>query len=196
MPSIKSTVMQRQAPLRTMYKDQPEKALIIKQVRTASLSDCDALHGTVVPGDSYDVSIKYGIDRAVGGYHDAPNPGELLCAALAACQDATIRMVADVLGVVVEDLEVEVRGYVDVRASIGMAVTSPVEFQTMKCTVNLQVAAETPPVLIDRLLTGAERCCINLATLKRGVNVDLKFDVNPGLKTTIGTERHGEATAL
>jgi uncharacterized OsmC-like protein len=187
MPSIQSIVMQRQAPLRASYKEQPEKALIIKHVRTATLGSSDALHGTVVPGHSYDVAIRYGVDRAVGGYHDAPNPGELLCAALAACQDATIRMVADVLGVVLEDLEVEVRGYVDVRASIGMAVVSPVEFQTMDCTVHLQVAANTPQVLIKRLLTGAERSCINLATLKRGVAVDLKFDVNPDLKASAVT---------
>lgn len=181
MPAIQSTVLQRQAPLRASYQQQPDKARITKHVRTATVSGTDALHGVVVPGDSYDVAISYGIDRAVGGYHDAPNPGELLCAALAACEDATLRMVADVLGVVLEDLEVEVRGRVDVRASLGMTVDAPVEFQAMECIVHLQVAADTPTALIQRLLIGAERSCINLATLKRGVPIDLKFDVSEGL---------------
>ncbi len=190
MPAFQSTVQQRQAPLRARYQQQPEQARIIKHVRTAALSDTDALHGVVVPGDSYDIAIRYGIDRAVGGYHDAPNPGELLCAALAACEDGTLRMVADVLGIVIEDLEVEVKGHVDVRASLGMGVDSPVQFQAMECTVHVQVAADTPPARIQRLLVGAERSCINLATLKQGVPVDLTFDVRPELNTADAQRSH------
>jgi len=190
MPTFQSTVLQRQAPLRARYQQQPEHARIIKHVRTAALSDSDALHGVVVPGDSYDVAIRYGVDRAVGGYHDAPNPGELLCAALAACEDATLRMVADVLGIVIEDLEVEVKGHVDVRASLGMVVDSPVQFQAMECTVHVQVAANTPPDRIQRLLVSAERSCINLATLKRGVPVDLTFDVSPSFNPAAAQQSH------
>ncbi|MEJ2509063.1 MAG: OsmC family protein [Gammaproteobacteria bacterium] len=184
MPNIQSRVLQRQAPLRAAYQKDPQPALIVKHVRTAALPGTDALHGVVIPGDQYNVSVKYGIDRAVGGDHDAPNPGELLCAALAACEDATIRMVADVLGVVLEDLEVEVIGRVDVRASLGMDVDSPLEFQTMECKAHIRVAPGTirvapgtPPALVQRLKVGAERSCINLATLRRGVPVDLSFDV-------------------
>jgi uncharacterized OsmC-like protein len=178
MRGIQSTVLKRQAPLRTSYQQQPDQARIVKHVRTAMLDGTDALHGAVIPGDSYNVTIKYGIDRAVGGYHDAPNPGELLCAALAACADATLRMVADTLGVVVEDLEVEVLGRVDVRASLGMNVDTPVAFQALECKVHLQVAEQTPTALVQRLLTGAELSCINLATLKNGVPVALSFDLN------------------
>jgi len=182
MPNIQSRVLQRQVPLRAAYRQEPAPALIVKHVRTAALPGTDALHGVVIPGDQYGVSVKYGIDRAVGGDHDAPNPGELLCAALAACEDATIRMVADVLGVVLEDLEVEVIGRVDVRASLGMDVDSPLEFQTMECKAHIQVAPGTPPALIQRLKVGAERSCINLASLRRGVPVDLSFDVS-GMET-------------
>jgi organic hydroperoxide reductase OsmC/OhrA len=39
-----------------------------------------------------------------------PNPGDLLCAALANCEDATVRMIADILGVTILDLRVEVTG--------------------------------------------------------------------------------------
>jgi len=175
MPMKASTVMQRQAPLRAAYLQHPDQARIVKHVRTATIDGTDALHGVVIPGDSYGVSIHYGIDRAVGGDHDAPNPGELLCAALAACQDATLRMVADVLGVVLVDLEVEVRGRVDVRASLGMPVDSPLGFGSMDCKVHLQIAEDTPPALRQRLLATAERSCINLATLRHGVSVSVDF---------------------
>jgi uncharacterized OsmC-like protein len=173
-----SIILQRQAPLRVDYQQHPDRARITKHVRTAAIDGTDALHGIVIPGDSYDVSIRYGIDRAVGGYHDAPNPGELLCAALAACQDATLRMVADACGVELLDLEVEVRGHVDVRASLGMPVNSLLGFDSMDCIVHLQVAEDTPRKLLERLLATAERSCINLATLRHGVPVSVDFDLD------------------
>jgi len=185
-----SFIRQRQAPLRATYQQHPGRARITKHVRTAAIDGTDALHGIVIPGDSYDVSIRYGIDRAVGGYHDAPNPGELLCAALAACQDATLRMVADVCGVELLDLEVEVRGHVDVRASLGMPVDSPLGFVGMDCVVHLQVAEDTPRKLLERLLATAERSCINLATLRHGMPVSMDFDLD--MESTAGCQTAAE----
>lgn len=43
------------------------------------------------------VRVPVGVHRAVGGLHDAPTPGDLLCAALAACQDSTFRMIANIM---------------------------------------------------------------------------------------------------
>lgn len=180
MADIQSKVRRRQAPVRAAYRERPEQALITKRVHTQWVGGADPWHGAVVPGDAYGVSQRYGIDRAVGGYHDAPNPGELLCAALAACKDATVRMVADTLGVVVEHLEVKVTGRVDVRGSLGMNPDTPVQFQTLTCEVRLRVAPRTPPAAVRRLLAGAERACINLATLRRGVPVKVDFTVDGG----------------
>jgi hypothetical protein len=86
----------------------PQDAAIRKRARTLDGHDTDPLHGLVAPDPAYDVAWPYGIDRAVGGLHDAPNPGELLCVALAACHDASMRMVADLLGIHLLDLKVEV----------------------------------------------------------------------------------------
>jgi len=180
MADIQSTVLQRQAPIRATYRKRPEQALITKRARTQWVGGADPWHGAVIPGDADGGSQHYGIDRAVGGYHDAPNPGELLCAALAACKDATVRMVADALGVILEQLEVEVTGRVDVRGSLGMDPDTPVRFQTVTCEVRLRVAPGTPPAAVERLLAGAECACINLATLRRGVPVKVDFTVDGG----------------
>ena len=67
-----STVLQRQQPLRSAYRLHPEQATIHKHATTRSMPDCDALHGVVVPGKAYGVAWRFGIDRAVGGMHDAP----------------------------------------------------------------------------------------------------------------------------
>src|SRR5262249_56438980 len=118
-----------------------------------------------------------GDGRAVGGFHDAPNPGEVLCAALASCQDTTLRMVADLLGVKLRQVEVEVTGKVDVRGSMAVDRQAPVGFESMQCRVRFQVAPGTPPELCQRLVAQAERSCINLHTLRAGVAVDASFDV-------------------
>ncbi len=173
MNGTQSLVFARQAPLRVSYREQPEKALIGKRARTEFRRDSDALHGTVVPGD-YGVRWSYGIDRAVGGLHDAPNPAEMLCAALAACQDSTIRMVADLMGVKLLELTVEVTGKVDVRGSLMVDRAVPVGFESMECRVAIQPAPGTPPELVTRLLAQAEHSCINMATLRAGIDVQVR----------------------
>lgn len=75
---------------------------------------------------------SFGIHRAVGGYHDAPNPGDILCAALASCLDSTIRIIADRLGITLTSLEVDVTAEVDVRGTLVVNRDIPVGFQAMR----------------------------------------------------------------
>jgi uncharacterized OsmC-like protein len=118
----------------------------------------------------------YGVDRAVGGLHDAPNPGELLCAALAACADTSVRMLADLLRVQLDDLEVEVSGDLDVRGTLDVDRSVPVGFQRLALDVRLRAAPGTPPARVHRLVAAAERACVVLDTLRAGVPVDVAFD--------------------
>jgi uncharacterized OsmC-like protein len=68
---------------------------MVKWAATANGEGVDAIHFVVEVGKGFGVSQRLGVDAAVGGDHDLPNPGDLLCAALAACADSTVRMVAD-----------------------------------------------------------------------------------------------------
>jgi uncharacterized OsmC-like protein len=176
-----SLVGRRQAPLRARYLRDPALATIVKWAGTHVGPGGDALHGLVTPDPRYGVSWPYGIDRAVGGLHDVPNPGELICAALAACQDGAVRMLADLLGVELLDLTVEVTGTLDVRGTLGLDPAVPVGFQRMTCTTRATVPAGTDPRLLARLEAQARRSCVNLDTLRRGVPVDAttRFDSGP-----------------
>jgi organic hydroperoxide reductase OsmC/OhrA len=109
----------RQDPLRDRYRTEPERAQITDRARAVSGVDLDPFHGRVVPGTSGGESVlRIGAHAAVGGYHDDPNPGDILCAALACCLDSTIRMIANRLGVRLTRLEVDVTGDVDVRGAL------------------------------------------------------------------------------
>ncbi len=131
------------------------------------------------PGQPYGVVWRYGVDKAIGGLHDAPNPGELLCAALAACADASVRMIADLLRVQLDELEVEVTGELDVRGTLDVDRSVAVGFQRLALAVRVQAAPETPQGRIDHLAVTAEQACVVLDTLRRGVPVDITFDTAP-----------------
>lgn len=127
--------------------------------------------------DGCGVSIPVGVHRAVGGLHDAPTPGDMLCAALAACQDSAVRMVANRLGVETIDLEVRVTANVDVRGVLGMDADVPVGFQSMTCDIDLKAKVGTPSKLLDCLRIAAQKCCVVQQTLQRLPQVTTRFGV-------------------
>jgi|HubBroStandDraft_6_1064221.scaffolds.fasta_scaffold111645_1 uncharacterized OsmC-like protein len=176
----RSQVAARQAPLRRTYEQDAAQALVVDRAHTVGRDLEDPVRTAVVPGEEYraeDVTIAVGNHRGVGGLHDAPNSGELLCAALAACQDSTIRMVADLLGVRLTALAVEVEGDVDLRGALAVNGSVRVGFQSMCCQTKIEVAHGTDPRTVEMLLTAAERSCVILDTLRHGVDVTTKVDL-------------------
>jgi organic hydroperoxide reductase OsmC/OhrA len=97
-----SIVKQRQDPLRERYRSAVNEARITDGARTLNDGAGDPFHGIVVAGEGNGSQWRFGIHRAVGGDHDLPNPGDMLCAALAGCLDSTIRMIADRLDIRIE----------------------------------------------------------------------------------------------
>lgn len=167
------SVKECQRPLRARYKAEPEAARASSHARTASADPCHPFHFSVAPGDG--AQLPVGVHRAVGGPYDAPCPGDLFCAALAACQESSIRMVANGLGVELTSLSVDVTGELDVRGVLGMDPQVPVGFQVLRSDVHLSAREGTPPELLARLRAAAERCCVVLQTLRQPPSVSTTF---------------------
>jgi uncharacterized OsmC-like protein len=190
-----SLIADRQAPLRQAYEQDPTTALIVDRGRTLSGELDDPVHTRAVPGEEYParaVAIAVGTHRGVGGLHDAPNPGELLCATLAACQDSTVRMVANLLGIRLTSLTVEVDGQIDLRGTLAVHRSVRVGFQSMRCRTQLGVPEGTDARAVELLLAVAERSCVVLDTLRRGVDIASDFEVTTpeiSLGTPSGTSR-------
>ena len=166
---------QRRAGLIRTYRKHPECAMIRDGARTAQTryAPNDPLHSEVEIGLGYGVETSVGVHRALGGLHDFPNPGDILCAALAACTDSTIRQIAGQLRVDIRSLEVSVAGDVDVRGTLCVSKEAPVPFQHMGVSVQLELDPSTPPRMKAKLLAAAEHCCVVLQTLRQGVPVTL-----------------------
>ena len=173
-------VAAHQDPLRERYRQAPEEAMITDRGRTVEGTLDDPVHVWAVPGSQdYGVEWRLGLHRAVAGLHDAPNPGDLLCMALAACMDSVIRMIANRHGVALESLEVDVTGDVDVRGTLWVSREVRAGFQSMRCGVRMRAADGTDPALLKRMVVAAERSCVNLDTLRNGVEVSMSYDFGP-----------------
>jgi len=165
-----SIVKQRQDPLRERYRSVADEALITDSARTTS-SCTDPFRGAVLPGPGHGIQWAFGIHKAIGGYHDLPNPGDMLCAAVASCLDSTIRIVADRLRIGLRTLAVEVAAEVDVRGTLLVDRNVPVGFQRMQCRIRMQPADETDPQKLQMLIAAAEHSCVVMQTLRQGVSV-------------------------
>jgi uncharacterized OsmC-like protein len=169
-------VQQRQGPLRERYRRVPTEAWIRDGAQTINGCGGDPFHGAVIPANNAGAPLCFGIHRAVGGDHDYPNPGDLLSAALAACLDSTLRMLADHLDVRLQSLEVKVEAECDVRGCLLVERFVPVGFQKMRCSVRLQPEGQVEPERLQMLLGAAEGTCVVLQTLRNGVTVTAQID--------------------
>ena len=88
-----------------------------------------------------------------------------------------MRMIADLLGVQILDLRVEVTGNVDVRGALAIDRSIKVGFHSMNCSVRLRVPQSTEPPRLAALRKQSEASCVNLDTLRSGVPVAIDFAV-------------------
>ena len=182
MPAtLEASIVERQEALHRHYLDVPDDAWIADHARAMAGQSTDPVHGEVEPANSDGVRYRYGIHRAVGGDHDAPNPGDLLSAALGACLHSTLRMVAERLEITIIDSEVAATAHADVRGALMVDTRVPVGFQRLHCEVRLTVPASVDKRKLRVLMAGAEQCCVVLQTLRAGTRVttDWRIDEAP-----------------
>ena len=172
----KVNMLEIQAPLRKQYKTSPTDAMVIDHAYTTGQEASDPFHSVVEPMPGCGATLPVGVHRALGGLHDAPTPGDILCAALAACQDSAVRIVANLLGIELQSLQVDVTGDVDVRGTMGVDNEVKVGFQAMRCNVRLSAKPGTRQELLDKLQVAAQRCCVVQQTLRHPPRVETRFD--------------------
>lgn len=162
----------RQRVLQQQYRQAPHEAWIRDHARAIEAGSSDPFHGEVEPANNAGNRWAYGIHQAVGGDHDAPNPGDLLASALAACLHSTIRMVSQWLEIELADLEVDVSAEVDVRGALRVDSSVPVGFQRMNVNISGRVVSGGSDAASLKILAGsAEACCVVMQTLKQGTDV-------------------------
>ncbi|MEZ5739891.1 MAG: OsmC family protein [Burkholderiaceae bacterium] len=188
---MEATVFLAQKPLRASYRATPGQAMVTDHARTGNQQLTDPFRTSVQPMDGCGIVVPIGTHAALGGPHDSPTPGDMLCAALAACQDSAFRMVANLLGIEITRLEVRVTASADVRGAMAMDPGVPVGFQVMSCEVDYSVSDGTPAAMRAKLEVAAQRCCVVQQTLKTPPEVRTVFS-----PTVITAIRPGASPAI
>jgi uncharacterized OsmC-like protein len=92
-------------------------------------------------------------------------------------------MIADLIGIPILDLQVEVAGDVDARGCLAIDRAVKVGFRSMTCRVQLRVPTDIDSKRLAILQKQAEESCVILDTLRSGVPVHLVFNVESAPST-------------
>lgn len=178
MPPSRVNVRQLQAPIRERYRSDRTAATIVIRVRGGESDLADPLHCTIRPDAHPDIAWRSGAHAAVGGDGHVPCSADLLLAALAACQETTLRMVAANAGIELEELEVHAEADWDPRGTLAMGPEFPVGLTAIRCHTRVVIRGDERGERAERFLRSAERYCVVLSTLRSGVPVRSTFDLS------------------
>lgn len=171
-----SVVHQRHILLNDTYLKDSTSAWITDSAEVIGINLHDPFRTTVSINDKMKVPFKIGVHKAVGGDHDFPNPGDLLCASLASCFESTIRLISNKLGIGLIETKIRANAQVDVRGTLMIDKAVPVEFQSMHIDA-LIIAKNTNEKLLETLIKGAKHSCIVYQTIKKGIPITLNTDI-------------------
>lgn len=112
----------------------------------------------------------------LGGGNAAMNPVELVLVALGTCQEIMYAAYASIMGIQLDELKINTKGYLDARGLFGISDTVPAGYQKIifETSIKSQADAET----IKKLIEIAESHCPLLDTLKRPVEVSGTVTLN------------------
>lgn len=171
-----SIVHQRHLVLNEKYLKETSSAWITDGAEVIGINLHDPFRTLVSINDKMKIPFKIGVHKAVGGDHDFPNPGDLLCASLASCFESTIRLIANKLRIELIETKIYVTAQVDVRGTLMIDTSVPVEFQSMNIEA-LIIAKNTNEKLLHALINGAKHSCIVYQTIKKGITISLNTDI-------------------
>ena len=152
-----------QQPLKEQYKTDPNRALITLRATGALADDvtCSVETGRAL--------VEAGLHPATGGTGFAACSGDMLLQALVACAGVTLSAVATSIGLELRGARLSAEGDLDFRGTLGVAKGTPVGFQRIRVSIELDTdAAEAEKA---KLIELTERYCVVYQTLLHGPEV-------------------------
>ena len=150
-----------QKPLKERYRNEPNASRITLNAKSGQ-TDTPVACSVDIGRAFYRAEAHTG----VGGAGTAACSGDLLLGALAACAQITCQMVAAVMGIPTEHIEVEAAGDLDLRGTLGLANDVSVGFERIRLRLDV-VAPEATPEQLRGLREKTEQYCVVMQTLIR-----------------------------
>jgi putative redox protein len=114
----------------------------------------------------------------LGGGDAGPNPVEVVLAALGTCQEVVYSAYASVMGIKLDRVRCNLRGYLDLRGLFGLDPDIPPGFQ--KITYELTLESSADEESLQKLVRTVEAHCPVLDTIRRPVEVIGSVKINGG----------------
>ncbi|MFN0054104.1 MAG: OsmC family protein [Planctomycetales bacterium] len=153
-----------QLPLKNRYKETPTAAQVVMRAegRLGSRDlTCD------VP--TWKGVVEAGLHPMAGGDGKSACSGEMLLEAVVGCAGVTLRAVATALAIPLRGATITALGELDFRGTLGVSRETPVGFQSIKLSFDLE--SDAPADQLDKLVQLTERYCVVLQTLKSPISV-------------------------
>lgn len=160
---LKEKLQQALPQLVEQYRADPESA------RAEFRASTRAVRGFLTESRSRDFSQRIDEPEALGGTDQGPNPVEVLLGALGTCQEIVIVAYAAVLGIELEEVNIDVRGELDLRGLFNVADV-PAGFKSVHFDADIRARDATEEQL-EQLRQLALAHCPVLDTLERPVAV-------------------------
>jgi uncharacterized OsmC-like protein len=157
-----------QAPLKQLYRDQPEAALVAAQAE-GSLDPNDI----AIVVDAWHGKVTAGLHKAGGGSGELACSADMLLEALVGCAGVTLRAVATAMGVTIRGGRVIAEGLWDARGTLGVDRATPVGLTDI--TVRFEVDCDADRAKLERMIQTTERYCVILQTLKTPPKIALQI---------------------
>jgi len=152
-----------QAPLKQLYRDEPQAALIT--LRAAG----DLGEGVTCSVATGGAIKQAGLHPATGGDGLSLCSGDMLLEALVACAGVTLGAVATSLDVPIRGGRVLAEGDLDFRGTLAVAKNAPVGFAAIRLRFELDTDATEEQ--LDTLVRLTERYCVVLQTIRTSPEV-------------------------
>ena len=161
-----------QKPLKEKYRNEPDSSRIVLNARSTE-ADTPIACSLEVGQKLLDAQAH----RGVGGAGTAACSGDLLLGALAACAQLTCQLVATAMGIPIEHIQVNVRGEMDLRGTLGISKEVPVGFQDIQATFDISAPQATAEQLAS-LKEKTEQYCVVMQTLRQAPPIQTTWSVN------------------
>lgn len=157
-----------QAPLKQLYRDKPEAALIPARAQ-GSLDPSEI----AIVVDAWHGKVTAGLHKAGGGSGDLACSADMLLEALVGCAGVTLRAVATAMGVTIRGGKVIAEGLWDARGTLGVDRATPVGLTEI--TLRFEVDSDADQAKLERMIQTTERYCVILQTLKTPPRITMKI---------------------
>ena len=148
-----------QAPLKQLYREHPEAALIPSRAE-GSLDPNDI----AIVVDSWHSKVTAGLHKAGGGSGELACSADMLLEAVVGCAGVTLRAVATAMGVTIRSGKISADGVWDARGTLAIDRAAPVGLTEV--TLRFDIDSDADPAKLERMIQTTERYCVILQTLK------------------------------